>query len=166
MYWVITFIKQKFPTYRAFGKATLADVYGTENLKNALNYKANNFVTCYFENKGDGTFKIHPLEILAQISSVNSIVAEDINMDGQLDLILAGNLYGLEPETPRNDASIGLFLKGDGKGNFEPVPAIKSGLFIDGDVRKLNLIHLGKNKNSGIIVAKNNSLMQLIKIDH
>jgi enediyne biosynthesis protein E4 len=161
----LPFIKQKFPTYSSFGNATLTDVYGSKNLKSALNYKANNFATCYFENMGDGTFKVHPLGNLAQISSVNSIVVEDINRDGHLDLILAGNLYGSEPETPRNDASIGLFLKGDGKGNFEPIPAIKSGLYISGDVREISLIHLGKNKNRGIIVAKNNSWMQVIKID-
>ena len=73
-------------------------------------------------------------------------------------------IYGTEQETPRNDAGIGLFLKGDGKGNFEPFPAIKSGLFIDGDVRNMSMIHLGKDKNRGIIVAKNNNLMQIIKI--
>jgi enediyne biosynthesis protein E4 len=161
----LPYIKQKFPTYHSFGKATLEDVYGTDNLKSALNYKANNFATCYFENKGDGTFTIHQLRNMAQISSVNSIIAEDIDRDGNLDLILAGNQYGLESETPRNDASIGLFLRGDGKGNFEPVPALKSGLFIGGDVRKINLIHLGKDKNRGIIVAKNNSLMQVVMIN-
>jgi hypothetical protein len=160
----LPFIKQKFPTYSAFGKATLADVYGINNLKNALNYKANNFATCYFRNLGDGTFKVHPLGNLAQISSVNSILNEDVDGDGNRDLIIAGNLYGTEQETPRNDAGIGLFLKGDGKGNFEPFPAIKSGLFIDGDVRNMSMIHLGKDKNRGIIVAKNNNLMQIIKI--
>jgi enediyne biosynthesis protein E4 len=160
----VPYIREKFPTYHSFGKATLADVYGQDNLKSALNYKVNNFATCYFENNGDGTFNIHQLGNLAQISSVNSILAEDIDEDGNLDLILAGNQYGLESETPRNDASIGLFLKGDGKGNFEPVPQKESGLFIGGDVRELSLIHLGKNRKRGIIAAKNNDLMQIVTI--
>jgi len=56
-------------------------------------------------------------------------------------------------------------LKGDGKGNFEPVPAANSGLFIDGDVREINLIHLGKDKSRGIVVAKNENFMQLVKIN-
>ena len=160
----ISFIKQKFMTYHAYGKATLADVYGSDNLKSALNYKARNFATCYFENRGDGTFKAHPLHNMAQISSVNSILTEDINGDGHLDLVIAGNLYGSEAETPRNDAGIGLLLEGDGKGNFKPVPPFQSGLFIDGDVRELNLIHLGKSKSRGIIAAKNNSPVQVIAI--
>jgi hypothetical protein len=158
----LTFIKKKFPTYRAFGKATLSDVYGTDNLQNALNYKASNFATCYFENMGNGTFKTRPLCNMAQISSVNSIVVEDVNNDGHPDLVLAGNLYGSEAETPRNDASFGLFLKGDGKGDFEPVPAMQSGLFIRGETREIHLITLGRNRNRGIIAAKNNELMQLL----
>lgn len=160
----LPFILQKFPTYRAYGNATLADVYGEDNLKSALNYKVNNFANCYFENKGDGTFNIHPLGNLAQISSVNSIVAEDIDKDGNLDLILAGNSYGSESETPRNDAGIGLFLRGDGNGNFKAVPPSENGLIIDGEVREIREIKLGKTGNRGIIAAKNNDMIQIIKI--
>ena len=43
------------------------------------------------ENMGDGTFKVHPLGNLAQISSVNSILNEDVDGDGNLELIIAGN---------------------------------------------------------------------------
>ena len=159
------FVKYKFHSHKEYAKATLEDVYGADNLKSALNYKASNFASCYFENKGDGTFKVHPLPNLAQISSVNGIVAQDIDGDGNLDLVIAGNMYGSEVETVRNDASIGLYLKGDGKGNFEPVPYTDSGLFINGDVRGINMIHLGKNKDRGIIAAKNDNFMQLVKIN-
>jgi hypothetical protein len=160
----ISYIKQKFLTFHAYGKATLADVYGTDNLQSALNYKARNFATCYIENKGDGTFKTHPLDNMAQFSSVNSILTEDINGDGHLDIVLAGNFYGTEAETPRNDASIGLLLLGDGKGNFKSVPAFESGLFLNGDVRGLNLIRLGVSKSRGIIAGKNNSYVQIVGI--
>jgi enediyne biosynthesis protein E4 len=158
----LPFIKKKFPSYRDFGKASLSDVYGTVNLQNALNYKARNFATCYIENMGNGTFRTRPLCNMAQISSVNSIVTEDIDNDGYLDLILAGNLYGSEAETPRSDASIGLFLKGDGKGNFEPVLPMQSGLFICGETRKISMITLGKDKRRGIIAAMNNEKMKIL----
>ena len=158
------FIKQKFPTSVSFAKATLSDIYGAENLKSALIYKATNFATCYFENKGNGTFAIHPLANLAQVSSVNSIVTEDIDGDGNQDLVISGNMYGSEPETTRNDASIGLYLKGDGKGNFEPIAPVNSGLFIEGEIREMKPIHLGKDKKRGIIVAKNDDFIQVIRI--
>ena len=43
------------------------------------------------------------------------MLIEDFNQDGNLDILVAGNLYTAEVETPRNDAGIGLVLLGDGK---------------------------------------------------
>jgi hypothetical protein len=160
----LPFIKQKFPTYNAFARATLSDVYGSDNLKNATNFKAVNFATCYLENTGAGVFKIIPLPVPAQISSVNSIISEDFDDDGHMDMVIAGNMFGSDPETPRNDASIGLFLKGNGSGVFIAVPAGDCGLNMGGDVREICHINLGKSKNPAIIVARNNSLMQIVKI--
>jgi hypothetical protein len=105
-----------------------------------------------------------PLPVAAQISSVNSIISEDLDNDGNKDLVIAGNMFGSDPETPRNDASIGLFLQGDGSGGSRAVPAAESGLNIGGDVREICLIHLGKGRIPAIIVAKNNNLMQVIEI--
>jgi enediyne biosynthesis protein E4 len=44
---------------------------------------------------------------------------KDVDGDGNLDAILGGNLYNSEAETPRNDASYGLWIKGDGNGEFD-----------------------------------------------
>jgi hypothetical protein len=159
----LPFIKQKFPTYYAFAKASLSDVYGSDNLKKAMNYKAVNFATCYLENSGNGIFKVMPLPVPAQISSVNSIITDDFDDDGHMDMVIAGNMFGSDPETARNDAGIGLFLKGNGSGGFKAVPAAESGLNIRGDVREICKIILGKSKNPAIIVAGNNSPIQIVK---
>ena len=159
------FIYKKFPTYDSFGKATLEEIYGTDNLKTALNFKAKNFASCYFENQGDGSFRIFPLKHLAQISSVNSILVHDCNGDGNLDIIVAGNMYGTDIETVRNDSGIGLLLIGDGVGSFEPVPFTQSGLFIKGEVTEIALIHLGKDRINGFIALKNNGSIQIFKIN-
>ena len=65
------------------------------------------------------------------------------------------------PKSPRrNDAGIGSFLKGDGKGNFKAIPADKSGLCLKGDVKQLKSINL--NNKKAIIAAKNNDYLQII----
>ncbi len=161
----LPFIKQKFPTYNSFGAATLSDIYGIENLETSLNYRATNFASCYVENLGDGTYALRPLANQAQVSSVNTIIAQDVDGDGNLDLILGGNLYGSEAETPRNDASIGLFMRGDGKGNFEPVTALESGLYMGGDVKQVSPITLGKSGVPGLISARNSGPVQLHRIN-
>ncbi len=156
------FIKEKFPTYEAFGKASLEEVYGIENLSKAVSYSSQTFATIYFENNGDGTYTPRPLVNDAQISSVNDIVIEDIDEDGNLDLILAGNLYGSEVETPRNDAGWGLFMRGDGNGDFFPIPMNESGLLIPGEVRHIRKLHLTDDKEL-LVFARNNEQPIFVK---
>ena len=158
----IPFIKKKFPTYDAFGKATLVEVYGNEKLKKATHYSANNFANSYFENKGDGSFKITKLPMEAQVSSVNAILVDDVDGDGNKDLILAGNLYGSEVETPRNDASYGIYLKGDGKGGFISISQQLSGLYVEGEVRRMLALKMSEGRKV-VLVAINNKKVILLE---
>lgn len=154
------FIKEKFPNYDSFGKANLAEVYGAENLSKSLHFSATNFESIYIENDGNGGFITHTLPLEAQFSSINSLIVNDFDNDKNLDVLVAGNLYQSEAETPRNDAGYGLVLKGDGKGNFTALDHQKSGVYIKGDVKSMSPI-LSKNKSS-ILIAKNKNFLQLI----
>ncbi|MBU2949335.1 VCBS repeat-containing protein [Tamlana agarivorans] len=153
-------IKKKFKNYDTFSKATLVDVYTEKELENALHYQAKTFSSVFLENK-DGAFVMHNLPNLAQISSINQIIVKDFDGDTNLDIVTAGNLYDSEVETPRNDAGNGLFLKGDGKGNFSPIATRNSGLYVPGDVKELATITIGKTPY--IIAAKNDDYLQFIK---
>ena len=159
------FIKNKFKTYDAFAKASLKDVYGLENIDTAIQYEAKNFATSYFENLGEGRFIARNLPELAQISSVNAIVTEDFDNDGNLDLILAGNLLGSEVETPRNDASYGLFMKGDGSGNFTAQFPHESGISVKGEVKHIALIQLANIEGTSLVFAINNRDLEFLSID-
>ena len=87
----------------------------------------------------------------------------DIDGDGKSDILLGGNLYGAKPEAGRYDASFGTVLKGDGKGEFTPILAAKSGLKVDGEVRDIitlrgkggDLIVVSRN-NNGVVTYKSN----------
>ncbi|WP_420322219.1 VCBS repeat-containing protein [Flagellimonas sp.] len=155
------FIKKKFKTYHEFGSASLEEVYGKEELEASISYGAQTFANTYFENR-NGTFVAHALPNEAQITSINDIMVEDINKDGHLDMVIAGNLYGAEVETPRNDAGIGLYLKGDGKGGFVPIPMHQSGLYVQGEVKKIRKLSVGNTKQH-MIFARNNQEISLIK---
>ncbi|MDN5210728.1 VCBS repeat-containing protein [Fulvivirgaceae bacterium BMA12] len=157
------FIKEKFASYDAFGNATISEVYGKENLELSVQYKATNFATSYIENLGNGRFRIRPLANLAQISSTNTIEVIDVNADSFEDLILLGNLYGSEVETPRNDASYGLCLLGDGAGNFDPLMPDESGLLIAGEVRGMKLVRI--KDHMVVVAAKNKDNLQLVEIN-
>ncbi len=149
-------------TNNGFSISTLYDIYGEGNLNKALHYKIHTLATSYIENKGNGKFELTPLDIPAQISNVNAILIQDIDLDSFKDLVLAGNLYAMEPETTRDDAGIGLWLRGDGNGYFTPVPLSESGLYIPGDVRYLEFV---KTRNESLLFsAKNNDYVQSIRL--
>ncbi len=157
------FIKKKFSTYNEFGSADLAKVYGSENLDASLHYQANTFATVYIENLGDFEFKVKKLPSLAQFSSVNSIIIDDFNEDGNLDAVLAGNLYGSEVETPRNDASYGITLFGNGDGSFKVLFPYESGLFVKGDVKQLQKLDHTAMGDKYLIFAKNDAHIQFVE---
>jgi hypothetical protein len=157
----LPFIKKKFETYHAFGEATLTDIYGAEALEQSLHYSANTFASTLFLN-GNEKFTTSILPQMAQISSINGIIAEDFNGDGYLDLLTAGNLYQVEVEIIRNDASIGLFMLGDGKGNFVPVSVGASGFVAAGDIKHLEKIKLSGG-DMGILVVRNDGPVSLFK---
>ena len=78
---------------------------------------------------------------LAQIAPIKAIVAHDVDGDGHLDSIVAGNLYDAEPNTPRADAGNGLWLRGDGRATSLPVPPRESGFLAPLNVAGLALIN-------------------------
>lgn len=150
------FIKDKYKTYDAFAKASLVDIYGVEGLNSAMQYETKNFASSYFENLGNGKFKVKALPVLVQISSVNAIRVDDFNEDGNLDLVMAGNLLGSEVETPRNDASYGVFVKGDGLGNFMAEFPHENGLSVKGEVKHIAPINITNIEGKSLVFAINN----------
>ena len=155
-------IKKKFKNYNTFANASLEEIYSNKMLKESINYEITSFQSVYLENN-DGVFSSKPLNYQAQFSNINSIVVKDVDDDGNLDAILGGNLYNSEVETPRNDASYGLWLKGDGKGEFNAVSPRESGLLMLGDVRNMRTIQVGGETH--LLVAKNDGALQQIRIN-
>lgn len=159
----VPMIKEKFASYDLFASADLVDVYEEDNLEQSLNYQANTFASVYLENTGRGKFNVHELPTEAQISSVNDILIGDYNQDQHLDILLAGNLYGAEVETARNDASVGLVLLGNGQHQFTPITPAQSGFFAPTDVKNMGTVQGSQGTN--ILVGSNHGSMQIFSVD-
>ncbi|HTQ27533.1 MAG TPA: VCBS repeat-containing protein, partial [Puia sp.] len=129
--------RKKFPTYQSYAQATMDDLLTDDQRKDALVLEANYFASSLLRNEGNGRFSLLPLPVPAQISSVYGMVADDVDGDGNLDLILNGNDFGTEVFVGRYDALNGLYLQGDGKGGFTPKSIMESGIFIPGNGRAL-----------------------------
>lgn len=148
------FIQDKYPTYEEFALADLGDMYGTEQLGTSLHYEAYTFKSQYAINDGKGNFVLHELPIEAQFSQIQAIAVYDFTGDGWMDLLIGGNQFETEVETPRYDASTGLLLKNSGDGTFTSIPVAESGFFIPGNVKDIELV---KTENQTLIIVGNNN---------
>lgn len=139
----IVSLRQKFPTYDSYANATIENILSSEQLKSAKKLSANHFETTYFENN-KGIFEAKKLPLQVNFFPVFAISTGDFDHDGNQDILLAGNTDHARIKIGKVDAGYGTLLKGDGKGHFEYVPQLKSGLSVRGctrDIIKLN----GKN---------------------
>jgi hypothetical protein len=153
-------LQNQFDSYKSFGTADIFEIYGTE-LEDALHYKANNFSSLILWNKGDEEFEIEKLPGQAQLAPIKDFLIQDFDKDNHLDILLAGNWYVSEVETPRADAGTGLLLTNN-KNKFSAKSVSQSGFFANKDVRKMAYISCGK-KPPLVIVANNNHSVQIFE---
>jgi len=152
----------RFPTYESFSRASIDRIFGPAELGRALHYQADTFASVYLQNNGNGTFTSFPLPNLAQLSPIRGIIAHDVDGDGNLDLIVAGNLYQSEGNTPRADAGNGLWLRGDGQGHFTPVAPVASGFLAPLNVTGLALVKTPAG--SAVLVVNNGDSLQAFTV--
>jgi hypothetical protein len=152
----------RFPTYGSFAQASIPQLFGAAQLQQALHYEADTFASIYLHNDGGGKFSSSTLPNLAQIAPIRAIITHDVDGDGNLDLIVAGNLYDSEPNTPRADAGNGLWLKGDGRGHFIPVPASESGFLAPLNVAGVALINTPTGK--AVLAANTSDSLQAFTV--
>jgi len=114
----MTAMKARFRDYTTWAEVRFKNAFLKDEIADALVLKCQTFSSAYIENKGAGKFEIHALPVEAQLSPIYGMVCTDIDNDGNLDVVCAGNSYAPEVQTGRNDAQGILILKGNGKGSF------------------------------------------------
>ena len=153
-------LKKKFLTYKDFANADIHQMFTAEEMKDALVLHANNFKSCYIKNNGKGKFELIPFPAMAQMAPLNGMITDDFNSDGNLDVVISGNDYGNEVTNGRYDAINGLFLLGDGKGNFIAQTILQCGFFVPGDAKALIKLR-GANNNYLVAASQNKGRLKL-----
>ncbi|RMA64939.1 VCBS repeat-containing protein [Ulvibacter antarcticus] len=154
------FIKDKFSDFKSFANASLEDIYG-DKLTTALHYQADMLSSVFLKNNGNGDFSIEILPWQSQIAPIQDFAFADIDGDGKDEILTVGNLYNVEVETQRYDASEGSVLRYD-NGNFEALKQSQTGFATTGDSRKI--IQLENNGKKLLVITNSNGSLDIFEI--
>ncbi|MGQ0641520.1 MAG: VCBS repeat-containing protein [Gemmatimonadaceae bacterium] len=157
-------LRPRYPTYAAFGASRLEDIFPAREVARATVREARVFATSVVLNTGQGTFRLEPLPNEAQFAPVFAALPSDLDGDGRLDLLVAGNHYGVQPLRGRYDASYGTVLRGLPDGRLTPVAREASQLAIDGQVRRIKQLRHASGSPL-VVVARNNASLLFLRVE-
>ncbi len=98
-------LPKKFPTYKAFAAASMADIFGEDKLAAATKLTATELASGVFLQQKDGTFKFAGLPREAQIAPINAIVRATSTATGSSTSYAVGNDFSPEPTAVASTAA-------------------------------------------------------------
>lgn len=156
-------LKKKNIKASEYAKKTIDQLFSKEVIANTIVKKASISESVIAINEGNGKFTIKILPPQVQFSCVCGIQCTDVNADGNLDIIMAGNNFEFKPQFSRLDANYGSVLLGDGKLGFDWQNYAESGFFIKDEVKQLEIFNDQKG-NRFLIAAINNNTPKIYQI--
>ena len=157
----LPYLQGRYPTHAAFSTATMQDLLSTLPSKPEA-VSAKTLTSMLFLNRGSN-FLAYPLPAEAQWAPVFAINIADVDGDGNEDVFLGQNFFALRPEWPRLDAGRGLWLRGDGKGGFRPIPGQESGILVYGEQRGAAIGDFNEDGRVDLVVTQNGAATRLFE---
>ncbi len=112
------------------------------------------FAHTVFLNRGDH-FESMPLPNETQWAPSLGLAVADANGDGFDDIFLAQNFFATDEDSPRYDSGRGIWLRGDGSGGLEVVPARESGVLAYGDQRGVSVADVDGDGRIDLAIGQN-----------
>jgi enediyne biosynthesis protein E4 len=148
-------LRKKFSSYASYASVTSSNMFTSQQMEGSRQHKAEMFETVYLQNNGSKGLAFRELPMEAQYFPVFAIAAEDVDGDGNADLVLAGNNSWTRIKFGRYNAGHATLMLGDGKGNFSYVPQWRSGFKVKEDTRSVEILKIGKRVT--VLFGTNNS---------
>jgi enediyne biosynthesis protein E4 len=157
----LPFLGERFGSNAAYADAGIEEILG-DRLTKAAVWEADWFESTVFLNRGD-RFEPKVLPVEAQMAPAFGVSAADLDGDGHEDLVLSQNFFALQPDTPRQDAGLGLVLKGDGKGGFRALGPNESGMRCYGEQRASGLADFDRDGRVDVVIGQNGGATKLFR---
>lgn len=140
---------------------TMEGLFTKFEVKDYESVEASYFKSVIFWNNGNDEFEYQLLPLEFQLSMINDFLVYDVNQDGRLDILAAGNNYGIETGTGRLDAYQGGVLLGDSNRTFTYKTATESNFLANGYTQMIDLLKIGNTDH--ILLSRENDTPLLYK---
>jgi hypothetical protein len=150
-------LKKTFPNYNSFKNLDIKKIINEKTLSKSTLAEVNYLETSIFINEGNLKFRKIKIPKPVQFSPIYAIETFDFDYDGDMDIIMGGNLYNVKPEFGRYDASYGVYLENINGEKFNFYNNGR-GFFVEGQIRDLKVL------DDKVFVAKNNSDIEVFQI--
>lgn len=139
-----------------FANSTVDDLLNIDS-ENLPQKKINTLKHLIFLNSEGESFEAKPLPTQTQFTASFYAGTADVDNDGYEDIFLSQNFFAFAnpQKTPRLDSGRGIWLKGDGTGNFKVVPGHISGVKVYGEQRGAALGDYNKDGKIDLVVSQN-----------
>jgi len=150
-------LKKKYLYYKDYASANMTDLFGSEVYQTALIKELRELSSAIYWGSDNG-FTKNNLAPEIQYANVSSILLEDTDNNGTIDIVLGGNQSKIKPQFGPLESSNGWILKQQKNGIFEK-PA---SLGVKGEIRSIISF---KNKDQySIILGINNDSIKIKNI--
>ncbi len=160
----ISSMNRRFPDYNSYANATIYETFSKQEIRDAIILESTHYQSSYIENLGDRNFRISPLPTKCQVAPVFGMQVRDLNKDGNLDVLMVGNSYATHVLIGRYDAFTGIYMTGDGNGNFEASRGNENGFFVDTDARSLVSLNI-KDCTEVFVVGSNSDSLKVFQVN-
>ena len=150
-------LKKKYLYYKDYASANMTDLFGADVYQTALIKELRELSSAIYWGNDNG-FTINTLAPEIQYANVSSILLEDTDNNGTIDIVLGGNQSKIKPQFGPLESSNGWILKQQKNGIFDK-PA---SLGVKGEIRSIISF---KNKDQySIILGINNDSIKIKNI--
>jgi hypothetical protein len=153
-------VREKYERHAQYAEAGVEEILAGKMKKE---YSAGTLESMVFLS-GEGrklVGKALPLE--AQLSPGFGVSVGDVDGDGNEDVVMSQNFFGMDVESSRCDGGRGLLLRGDGKGGFVAVGGEESGIKVYGEGRGSALADFDGDGRVDIVMSQNGSETKLYR---
>ena len=152
-------IRKKFNSYQSFAGKSIEELFDPKQLKAAKIHEVTTLASGYLKNT-KGAFEFVPFPNTMQVSPLLDFVSADFDGDGQEEVLVGGNYFGVKPYHGRFDSFPGALIQNENE--------IVLGNLLGLDFTKKSVRHmetLTVNRQEYLLAVFNNGAAEVYKIN-